>query len=265
MSEPRIDILRLMGQVRRQLDLIPLSGEITARNEDVGESPSRTFSNQSLVSYAIAAQRAIITEVKAQHLPEGVSLPVHTDTLPLASFYAKLDSTGYELVEPLAVWREFDGVMYRCRRRDPSEHNYLQSSGRQATPMYPIYMWDDDELRVFPEGSGNIKIRFISIPRYVPSASFNNLGVYLWQSPGTSIPTSTLALGERLIGPVLMRTCAFAEQALIDETPSRLRFVRFYEGMYQVLVSPFRKSRRLGSLDEYQNGQRFDDDHVEVE
>lgn len=209
--------------VRTNLDRVPLSGEVTERDEDVMESPSRTVSDKQLLQYINDGQRLLTERVKALYLQSLVN----TYTGPLSGFDQE------DMARPLVgrVERRSSNTYYSARQRDVAEHNYLESSGRKATPKRPAYTVDGGFLEVYPNGDPTVRIDYVAYPDKF------ELGSDAFQPLDVSFI---------LTGPLIMYVTAKAQRSI-----ERIGLHDLYMNLFERLVQPFGRGWRIGRPDDY--------------
>lgn len=221
----------LIDVARTNIDRIPLSGEVTDRDEDVLESPSRTVSVASLLQYINDGQRLLAEECKAMYLTSLVT----TYSGALSGFDQEL------MARPLVgrVERDDGGEWQGARFRKVAEHNYLESSGRSASPQNPAYTYDGGEINVYPGDDPTVRIDYVQYPAKitvsdVPSDSFYVSG------------SDALDVGALLTGPLAMYVTAKASRSI-----ERMGMHDLYMDFFARLVRPLERTWRLGAPEQY--------------
>jgi hypothetical protein len=231
--------------VRTNIDRIPLAGEPTERDEDVLEGPSRTVSDETLLPFLNDAQRIIAEEVKGMYLQGLIDL--------YSGALDSFDQTG--MVRPLRgrVERDDSGTWRECRRRETGEHNYLQGSGRKATPERPVYTFDTGELKVFPGPNPTVRVDYVSEPDEITLGGVPN-------DPFFERGSDELEVGSDLTGPVIMYVTAKAQRTI-----GRMGLHDVYMSLFERLLRPFRRTWRIGRREKYEQQVRVDEPEVNTE
>lgn len=229
---------------RTNLDRVPLAGETTKRDEDVLESPSQTVSDEALLGYINDGQTQMVEEVKAQYL-QGL-ITTYSGVL------SGLDQK--KMVRPLVgrVERNDGGTYQICTYRPIAEHNYLESSGREATPKNPVYTYDGGKLEVYPGSDPDVRIDYVAYPSDLTTSDVPS---DTWYVSGSD----DLAVGAVLTGPLAMYVTAKAQRSI-----ERYGLHDLYMQLYRRLYQPFKRTWRLGRPEEY-GRSRVDEPEVNTE
>lgn len=223
---------RLLFQIARvNIDRVPLSGEVTQRDEDVLETPSRTVSDETLLQHINDGQRLLVEECKEIYLGDLTA----TYNGSLSSFDQSL------MARPLVgkVERDDSGTWRGARRRSIAEHNYLEDSGRAATPRKPAYTYDGGELNVYPGSDPTVRVDYVEYPSKitvsdVPSDTFYVAG------------SDSLSVGAQLVGPLALYVTAKAQRAI-----ERVGFHQLYMDLFDRSIRPFQRTWRFGRPEDY--------------
>lgn len=225
----------IISAVHTHIDRVPFSGEVTARVEDVMESPSATVADEFLLRQIYSGQQALAAVCRAIYMPA-------LDT--------EYQGTVGQFDESLMI-RPIVGTVYRIDAggtarpavyRTVAEHHFAQRSGREATPMKPAYTWDDTRFQVFPEG-GNVRFRYIREPNRLRVADLD-------------AGNDTLDLSDVLREALTCYVTAKAERQLTNDNPQRAALAEAWEGFFQRLSFPFRRTVMIGSPQDYMQGRR---------
>lgn len=232
--------------VRTNIDRIPLSGETAERDEDVLESPSRTVSDEMLLSALNDARRICHEEAKALYLQNKIS----TFNGPLSN----LDQEDMLRPLPGRVYREDgSGTLRECRRREVGEHNFLEDSGRKATPQRPAFTFDGGTLRVYPGPSPTVEVSYIQEPDDI---TLSDIPDAVWHEAGSD----SFLLGPELLPAIVMYVTAKASRSI-----ERIGQHDLYMDFFERLLRPFRRSWRLGRREKYERQVRVDEPEVNTE
>lgn len=235
----------LIRIARTNLDRIPLSGEPTERDEDVLESPSRTVGTEKLLSLLNDGQALIAENAKAMYLE------------PLISRYTGLlsgfDQSSMARPLPGRVYRsDSQGNPVGARRRSYAEHNYLESSAREATPKDPAYTYDGGKLQVYPGSDPDVDVFYIEYPARITTGDVPD-------SPWHVSGDDSLEVGDVLAGPLAMYLTAKTSRSI-----ERIGVHDLYMNLFERLFRPYRRTWRLGRPDDYQRS-RVDEKEVNTE
>lgn len=236
---------RLLFEVARtNIDRVPLSGETTERDEDVLESPSRTVPDEALLRYIDGAQRECAEEVKAMYLPSLVT--TYTGSL------SSLDQTKLARILPARVERDDNETWQTCTRRSVAEHNYLEASGRKATPARPTFTFGGGTLDVYPGDDPEIRVDYVGYPDPI---TMSDVSSDPWHVGGADSLDVESVLG----GAIAMYVTAKAQRSL-----DRYGMHSLYMSLYERLRRPFLRTMRIGREEEY-GRSRVDEPEVNTE
>ena len=166
---------RTVGHIKNRLyttiDRVPFSGEVTARDEDVLESPSRTVADTFVYDQIHAAQRDLIETCKALYLMGSI-------TTFEGAWSTFKSGHASQMMRPLIgrIYRKEDGDFIPCRHREKGLHRFLESTGRSATPHHPAFVWDEHALEIYPEPTGDVRVPYLTAPTR-PTSDYDELVV----------------------------------------------------------------------------------------
>lgn len=139
----------LIKRIRRFLDQVPNAAESVETPSTVVGSLSTNFGDTDLISRINKGVRAIVSNAKAQHVPQAIAeattiSAVETDAIRLLPSRVFVSGAG-------------QNNFVRAHRRSVNSQRRLESRvslpGREGTLDYPVYVYEDGFFRIFPEGA----------------------------------------------------------------------------------------------------------------
>lgn len=212
----------LVTRIRRRLDQVPLSQESVDTDSEVLGSISTNFSDEDLLERINKAQRAIVSNVKAQHVPQAITkktsvTAVEQDAvrvLPRRVFVSTDGGTNFK--------RAFRRSVDTQRRLE----SRISSPGREATSDYPVYVYENGRFEIYPVGS-TVEAFVVEAPPAVDSVG------------------DTLTLDARF------------ERAIVDyvaascyQTMRQTGLSDFFKSIFESDIRPYSLEIRYGSLDD---------------
>ncbi|MCS3661803.1 hypothetical protein [Salinibacter ruber] len=212
----------VITRIRRRLDQVPLNVESVDKDSDVLGSVSTNFSNEDLLDRINKATRAIISKVKAQHVPMAIEKKTSVNGI---------EQSAVRLLPRRVFGSDDGGTTYvRAFERSVDTQRRLESRisnpGREATAQYPVFVYEDGRFQIFPETLG-VKAFVVEAPS------------------GATSTSDTLVLDERF------------ERAITDyvsancyQTMRRTNLAEFFMNLYNRDLQPYSLDLRYGSLDD---------------
>lgn len=216
----------LITRIRRRLDQVPPDPESVQTESEVLGSVSTNFGDDDLINRINKANFAIVSQCKAQHVPQAVEKKtsvsgVENDAiriLPRRVFVSTDTGSTY-----VRAFRRSVDMQRRLQSR-------LSSPGREGTSDYPVYTYEDGDFNTYPD----------------PSVTGYSLKAYIVAEPSVVTATGdTNPVDERF------------ERAIVDyvvascyQTMRKVGLSEFFQQIFKNDIRPFRRDIRYGAMDD---------------